>query len=116
MSYQLGKLTAMADFTDTTFKGYGATSHMRVYETGGFYYLTTGTFVALGYQHTTFEDHYWNSVSLGLTQDLSKRTSVYVGADYLKASAGVGANIGYNFEPSGTGQQWMARVGMFHAF
>ncbi|QBR00647.1 porin [Paraburkholderia pallida] len=115
-SYTLGKLMLMGNFTDTTFKGYGQSSSMKVYEAGGVYNFTEALFGVLGYQYTTFEGHHWNSISAGATYALSKRTSVYAGADFLVASSGVDANIGYNFTPSSSQHQSMARIGMFHSF
>lgn len=115
-SYTISKLTVMGNFTDTTFKGYGESSSMKVYELGGMYNFTPALFGVLGVQHTDFEGQHWNSLSVGATYALSKRTSVYAGADFLRASSGVDANIGYNFTPSSTNHQNMARIGMFHSF
>lgn len=115
-SYTIGKLMLLGNFTDTTFKGYGQSSSMKVYEAGGVYNFTEALFGVLGYQYTTFEGKHWNSVSVGSTYALSKRTSVYAGADFLVASSGVDANIGYNFTPSSTQHQSMVRIGMFHSF
>lgn len=115
-SYTISKLTLMGNFTDTTFKGYGNSSSMKVYELGGLYNFTPALSGVLGAQHTTFEGQHWNSLSVGATYALSKRTSVYAGADFLSASSNVDANIGYNFTPSSTNHQNMARIGMFHSF
>lgn len=115
-SYTIGDLMLMGDFTDTTFKGYGQSSSMKVYEAGALYNVTPALFGVLGYQYTTFEGKHWNSVSIGTTYALSKRTSLYAGGDFLVASSGVDANIGYNFAPSSSSHQSMARIGLFHSF
>jgi outer membrane protein OmpU len=115
-SYTIGNLQLMGNFTDTTFKGYGQSSSMKVYEAGGVYNFTEALFGVLGYQYTTFEGKHWNSVSVGATYGLSKRTWLYVGGDFLVASSGVDANIGYNFTPSSSNHQSMARIGMYHSF
>jgi outer membrane protein OmpU len=47
---------------------------------------------------------------------VSKRTDVYISGDYLKASNGVDAVIGYSFTPSSTTTQADVRIGMRHSF
>ncbi len=69
-----------------------------------------------GYQFTAFEGHKWNMGSLGLHYLLSKRTDVYVSGDYLKASSGVNAVIGYSFTPSTSSTQSDVRIGIRHSF
>ena len=56
--------------------------------------------------------------SAGLMADynLSKRTDVYISGDYLRASDGVNAVIGYSFTPSSTSTQADVRIGMRHSF
>jgi outer membrane protein OmpU len=47
---------------------------------------------------------------------LSKRTDVYLSGDYLRASDGVNAVIGYSFTPSSSSTQADVRIGMRHSF
>jgi outer membrane protein OmpU len=104
------------DFTYTTIKGLGETSHMQVYEAGASYTFTPALMLYGGYQHTRFEGNHWNQGSLGLHYLLSKRTDVYISGDYLRASDGVNAVIGYSFTPSTSNTQTDVRIGMRHSF
>jgi outer membrane protein OmpU len=115
-SYAVGKMTLSGNFTYTTIKGFGRSSHMQVVEGGGLYQVTPAMSVVAGYQHTAFEGNRWNQGSLGLHYLLSKRTDVYVSGDYLRASQGVNAVIGYSFAPSSSNTQSDIRVGMRHSF
>ncbi|HXZ08488.1 MAG TPA: porin, partial [Paraburkholderia sp.] len=115
-SYAIGPVTLMGNFTYTTIEGLGVTSHMRVGE-GGANWQVTPAFNAIGgYQYTNFEGHHWNQLSAGLHYLLSKTTDVYISGDYLKASSGVDAVIGYSFTPSTTTTQADVRIGMRHSF
>ncbi|PTB22064.1 porin [Trinickia symbiotica] len=115
-SYALGAVTLMGNFSYTTIKAFGESSHMQVLE-GGASWRVTPAFSAIGgYQYTRFEGHHWNQVSAGMHYLLSKRTDVYVSGDYLKASSGVDAVIGYSFAPSTTSTQADIRIGMRHSF
>jgi len=115
-SYAIGKLSLIGNFTDTTLKLGSESSVMHVYEGGATYQFNAATLGVVGYQHTDFQGNHWNQGSAGLQYALSKRTSVYVSADYLKASAGVDPTIGYSFAPSLSGSQIDGRVGMFTSF
>ncbi|MPW16534.1 porin [Paraburkholderia sp. CNPSo 3157] len=99
-SYRIGTVTLMGNFSYTTIKGVGETSHMKVAEGGANWQVTPAFSAIAGYQYTNFERHHWNQGSLGLHYLLSKRTDVYISGDYLKASEGVNAVIGYSFTPS----------------
>ncbi|MFM0594943.1 MULTISPECIES: porin [Paraburkholderia] len=115
-AYTIGKVMLSGDFTYTTIKGLGQTSHMQVYEGGASYSFTPALMLYGGYQHTSFESNHWNQGSLGLHYLLSKRTDVYVSGDYLRASNGVNAVIGYSFTPSTSNTQSDVRIGMKHSF
>ncbi|SDC58880.1 porin [Paraburkholderia lycopersici] len=115
-SYAFSNVTLMGNFTCTTIKAFGETSHMQVAE-GGANWQVTHAFSAIGgYQYTHFEGHHWNQVSAGLHYLLSKRTDVYLSGDWLKASQGVDAVIGYSFMPSTTSTQADVRIGLRHSF
>ena len=115
-SYALGPVTLMGNYSYTTIKGFGQSSHMHVGEGGASWSVTPAFTVDAGYQYTHFEGHHWNQVSAGLHYLLSKRTDVYISGDYLKASNGVNAVIGYSFAPSSTATQADIRIGMRHSF
>ncbi len=115
-SYVIGKVTLMGNYSTTTIKGYGNTSHMQVGEGGANWQVTPALSAIGGYQYTTFEGHHWNQASAALHYLLSKRTDVYVSGDWLKASSGVDPVIGYSFAPSTRSVQADVRVGMKHSF
>ncbi|WP_345814520.1 porin [Paraburkholderia sp. PREW-6R] len=115
-AYTIGKVMLSGNFTYTTIKGLGETSHMQVYEGGASYSFTPALMLYGGYQHTSFEGNHWNQGSLGLHYLLSKRTDLYVSGDYLRASNGVNAVIGYSFAPSTSNTQSDVRIGMRHSF
>lgn len=115
-SYALGPVTLMGNYSYTTIKAFGQSSHMQVGEGGASWSVTPAFTIDGGYQYTHFEGHHWNQVSAGLHYLLSKRTDVYISGDYLKASSGVDAVIGYSFAPSSTSTQADIRIGMRHSF
>ena len=115
-SYALGPVTLMGNYSNTTIKALGQSSHMHVGEGGASWQVTPALALDGGYQYTHFEGHHWNQVSAALHYLLSKRTDVYVSGDYLKASSGVNAVIGYSFAPSATSTQADVRIGMRHSF
>ncbi len=115
-SYTIGNVMLDADFTYTTIKGLGQSSHMRVFEGGASYNFTPSLVLYGGYQYTTFETNHWNQGALGLHYLLSQRTDVYVSGDYMRASNGVNAVIGYSFTPSTSNTQADVRIGMRHSF
>jgi outer membrane protein OmpU len=115
-SYAFGDLMLLGNYTYTTIKGFGQSSHMHVGEGGASYNFTPALILYGGYQFTAFEGHKWNMGSLGLHYLLSKRTDVYVSGDYLKASSGVNAVIGYSFTPSTSSTQSDVRIGIRHSF
>ncbi|WP_322106543.1 porin [Paraburkholderia sp. J41] len=115
-SYEIGKVTLMANFTDTELGYKGMTSYMHVYEAGALYHPTPLWTLVAGAQHDALQGHTWNQVSAGILYSLSKRTTVYVSGDYIKASAGVHPELGWFVSPSLSNQQSDVRVGMSHKF
>jgi outer membrane protein OmpU len=89
---------------------------MQVYQGGTQYYFAPDLFAIFDYQRTRFEESRWSRFSTGIDYLLSKRTSVYAGADYLHANAGTRAAIGYAFSPSTTNKQVDVRIGMTQSF
>lgn len=115
-SYAFGNLMVLGNYTYTTIKGFGQSSHMHVGEGGASYNFTPALILYGGYQYTAFEGHKWNMGSLALHYLLSKRTDVYISGDYLRASNGVDAVIGYSFTPSTSNTQSDVRIGLRHSF
>lgn len=115
-SYQIGKVFLAGNYTYTNIRGYGRSSHMQVGEGGASYNFTPSLALYGGYQYTSFEGNKWNMGSIGLHYLLSKRTDVYVSGDYLRASNGVNAVIGYSFTPSTSNTQSDLRLGLRHSF
>lgn len=115
-AYEMGNLTAMADFADIEFRGYGQASGLRLIEIGGRYHISAALDGTLGYQRMHFEGTNANQLSLGLDYRLSKRSDLYVSADYRRASRGVNGVIGNSFAPSSNSAQGLLRVGMRHVF
>ncbi|WP_153102060.1 porin [Paraburkholderia hayleyella] len=115
-SYALGNVTLMGNFTYTTLNAFGVASVMKVLEGGANWQITAALSAIGGYQYSRFEGHHWNQVSFGIHYLLSKRTDIYLSSDYLKATQGVNAVIGYSFAPSSTPSQANVRVGMRHSF
>ncbi len=115
-AYEIGDFTAMINFADIKFKGYGNTENLRLMEVGGHYHISATLDGTLGYQHMKVAGTKANQVSLGLNYHLSKRSDIYVSADYRRVSDGVAAVIGDSFEPSSNNAQALLRVGMRHMF
>lgn len=113
-SWTIGSLVIAGDFSDTVFKGFGRTSSLRVYEPGVRYFLTPAMSLIAGYQYSTFENHHWHEAALSAHYLLSKRTEVYTSLDWMRASEGVDAVIGYSFTPSSTRNQTAVRIAMKH--
>ncbi|NLP65415.1 porin [Paraburkholderia sacchari] len=115
-SYVVGPVTLSGDFTYTQIKAFGQTEHMQVAEGGANWQITPAVNLIGGYQYTHFDGNHWNMVSAGLHYLLSKRTDVYLSGDWLAASKGVDAVIGYSFTPSSSTNQADVRIGMRHSF
>nr|WP_233273042.1 porin [Paraburkholderia acidisoli] len=115
-SYAIGNVTLMGAYTHTQIKASGATQIMQVGEGGANWQIAPALSLAGGYQYTHFDAHHWNQLSAGAHYLLSKRTDLYVSGDWLKASQGIDAVIGYSFAPSRTTTQADVRVGMRHSF
>ncbi|QBR01708.1 porin [Paraburkholderia pallida] len=115
-SYVIGPVTLMGDFTYTQIKAFGQSEHMQVGEGGADWQITPSLSLIGGYQYTHFDGNHWNQLSAGVHYSLSKRTEVYLSGDWLHASQGVDAVIGYSFTPSSTTTQADVRIGMRHSF
>ncbi len=103
-------------YNNIVVKGFGTSSTMQVYEGGVRYTLTPAVFAIADYQRTRFEASRWSRYSTGIQYQLSKRTSIYTGVDYLLANANTRAALGWVFAPSTTNKQLDARIGLSTAF
>ncbi|WP_414694277.1 porin [Paraburkholderia sp.] len=115
-SYAVKDVTLMGAFTYTQIKAFGESEHMLVAEGGANWQVTPAASLVGGYQYTHFDGHHWNQLSAAVHYLLSKTTDVYLSGDWLKASEGVDAVIGYSFTPSSTTAQADVRIGMRHSF
>ncbi|MFC4706472.1 MULTISPECIES: porin [Paraburkholderia] len=115
-SYVVGPVTLSGDFTYTQIKAFGQSEHMQVAEGGANWQINPAVSLIGGYQYTHFDGNHWNMISAGLHYLLSKRTDIYLSGDWLKASQGVDAVIGYSFTPSSSTNQADVRIGMRHSF
>ncbi|WP_415913918.1 porin [Paraburkholderia sp. J76] len=115
-SYAIDKVTLMGAFTYTQIKALGQSEHMLVAEGGANWQITPAASLVGGYQYTHFDGHHWHQLSAGAHYLLSKRTDVYISGDWLRASEGVDAVIGYSFTPSSTTTQADVRIGIRHSF
>jgi outer membrane protein OmpU len=115
-SYVIDKLTVASTITNTQLNGYGNSDHLRVYEVGGQYNFTPTFFTILSYEYNKLESEHWNQVSAGFGYQISKRTLLYAGGDYVKASSQVNAVIGNSFAPSSNDHQADIRAGMYTTF
>ncbi|MBN3801846.1 porin [Paraburkholderia sp. Ac-20336] len=115
-SYAIGNVTLMGAFTYTQITAFGESRHMQVGEGGANWQMTPSFSMTGGYQYTHFDGHHWNQLSAGMHYLLSKRTDVYLSGDWLRASQGVDAVIGYGFTPASTTTQADVRIGLRHLF
>ncbi|AFT90493.1 porin [Paraburkholderia phenoliruptrix] len=115
-SYQFGSVTVIGNYTNTKLGYKNMTSYMHVYEGGATYQLSPAWLLAAGYQHNTLMGHTWNQVSAGAQYSLSKRTTVYVSGDFVKASSGVNPVLGWDTTPSLSDTQAAVRLGITHRF
>jgi len=115
-SYVIDNLTLASTITNTQLNGFGNSDHLRVYEAGGQYYFTPTFFSILSYEYNKLESEHWNQMSAGVGYQISKRTLLYAGGDYVKATSQVNAVIGDSFAPSSNDHQSDVRVGMYTSF
>ncbi|EIF28840.1 outer membrane protein (porin) [Burkholderia sp. Ch1-1] len=118
--YKFGPATVIGNFTDTVLKGIGATAghspSLLVYEIGALYRLTPFWTIGASYQHSKLEANAWNEYAAAVDFTISKRTWMYLTADYLRASGGVDPVIGASFTPSRSSSQLLTRLALVHEF
>jgi outer membrane protein OmpU len=118
-SYKLGNLTVAGNLTATTFKGYGRSQTVWVYEGGLMYSFTPQLMGIAAYEYEKTNGVHWNQPTIGAYYYLSKRTSFYVAGSYQMASGPVVAQQGQDFywyTPSSNHDQASVRIAVIHKF
>lgn len=118
VSYNFDKFLLAANTTATKFTKGDSSTTQHVYELGGMYFLDGPWALVGGYQHVTMADDKWNQYTGGVRYSLSKRTTIYASASYLRASSNVDASQGAGFYtlPSNDSSQTTYRVALVHTF
>jgi outer membrane protein OmpU len=119
VSYKFGALTAAGNITATTFKGYGQSQTVWIYEGGVIYAFTPEIQGIAAYEYENTNGVHWNQPTLGAYYFLSKRTSFYAAASYQIASGPAVAQQGQDFywyTPSSNHEQASVRVAIIHKF
>ena len=119
VSYKFGQLTAASNITATTFKGYGASQTLWIYEAGLIYSFSPQIQGIAAYEYERTDGAHWNQPTVGAYYLLSKRTSFYAAASYQIASGQVVAQQGQDFywyTPSSNHEQASVRLAVIHAF
>ncbi|HTR08139.1 MAG TPA: porin [Paraburkholderia sp.] len=123
-SYTIGSLKMMANYSNVDFSsGDGSHDlHFQNYEFSGTYAVTPSFTVGAGYtltmglNHATDSEPKYQQANLIAQYSLSKRTAVYAMGSYQHANgAAQNAQI-TGFNPSNTGNQVVARLGITHSF
>jgi len=117
-SYRFTKFLLAANTTATRFTKGTSSTTQKVYEIGGMYFLDTAWALVGGYQHASMEDDRWNQFTGAIRYSLSKRTTIYGSASYLRASSQVDASQGAGFymKPSSDNSQTTYRAALVHTF
>lgn len=123
-SYTIGSFRLMADYSNVDFSsGNGMHDlHFQNYEVSAVYFVTPAVSLGAGYTFTDGLDHATDAApkyhqgNLIVQYALSKRTSVYaMGAYQHAAGAAQNAQIA-GFNPSGSANQFVSRLGVTHMF
>jgi predicted porin len=118
-SYAMGIFSPHVMVTDIRFDNGTSSTALRNYNIGLNTDISGGSktdLLGVSYGHSTFESLSFNQYNLFLSHNLSKRTQVYTGAAYVRAS-GTNAIAGFTgYKASTTDTQTLVRVGMNHVF
>jgi outer membrane protein OmpU len=116
-SYQFKPVRVAAIYTNTHYELHADdTMTLQMFGLSAIYQVTPSLSSSVGYLHSKMADSTWNIYSAILDQSLSKRTDVYVSADFEKATGPhVVAQLALE-GPSSTGSQLALRVGLRHRF
>ncbi|WP_234775553.1 porin [Paraburkholderia tropica] len=118
-SYKFGALTVAGNITATTFKGYGQSETLWIYEGGLIYSFTPQIQGIAAYEYERTNGVHWNQPTVGAYYFLSKSTSFYAAASYQIASGPVVAQQGQDFywyTPSSNHEQASVRLAIIHKF
>lgn len=113
--YQLGPAYLHAVYTTVGFHLHGQTTSLRTTEGGLKYAVDYALSLSASYARSTLAGHGWSEIVAGSDYSLSKRTDIYVHAVYLRASAGVQAQI-FLLPASSSPRQAVVSLGMRHLF
>lgn len=114
-SYQLGPALFHGLFTMVDLRKNGGSARLRTTEGGIRYSINYAFSLAGSYARSTLGGAGWNQFVAGADYLLSKRTDVYLNAVYLRASAGVQAEL-FAVPASSSSTQTIVALGMRHAF
>jgi outer membrane protein OmpU len=118
-SYNFGSVTAAGNITATTFKGYGQSQTVWIYEGGVIWQVTPFLQGIAAYEYERTDHVHWNQPTVGAYYFLSKRTSFYAAVSYQVASGDAVAQQGQDFywyTPSSNHEQASARIAIIHKF
>ncbi|WP_454874266.1 porin [Paraburkholderia xenovorans] len=117
-SVKIGYFTPHLTYSGVKLENGQGSATLNNYQTGvnidlsgkGFYIL------GLSWDHSTFQSLAINQYNLFLTDYLSKSTQIYAGVG-LQRAAGPGARAAqFGYQPSSSGSQTIARIGVNHMF
>ncbi|MEX3845295.1 porin [Paraburkholderia sp. BR10882] len=123
-SYVIGSLKLMTNYSNVDFASATGRGdlHFQNFEAAGTYAVTPAFVVGAGYTYTVGQDHAtdkspkYHQVNLIGQYALSRRTSLYAMGVYQHAAGSAENAQITGFNPSGTDNQAVARVGITHAF
>ncbi|MCP3714992.1 porin [Paraburkholderia sp. CNPSo 3281] len=123
-SYVIGSLKLMTNYSNVDFASATGSGdlHFQNFEVAGTYAVTPAFTVGAGYTYTVGQDHAtdnspkYHQVNLIGQYALSRRTSLYAMGVYQHAAGSAENAQITGFNPSGTDNQAVARVGITHAF
>jgi len=113
--YQLGPAYLHAVYTAVGFHSHGQSTSLRTTEGGVKYSVDYALSLSASYARSTLASHAWSQIVAGTDYSLSKRTDIYFHAVYLRASAGVQAQI-FLLPASSSTRQAVVSLGMRHLF
>jgi len=114
-SYQFGKFGVAGLYTNSHYETGSNAQTMQSFNANLHYNLRPDIIVEGGYGFNKFASYRWNEFNAVLDYLLSKRTDVYVTANYDKATGGARAGL-VTLPISSNDKQLALRIGMRHKF
>jgi predicted porin len=118
-SVAIGAFVPHLTYTDVKLEDAQGAEHERNYQAGVNIDVSGGnrsTILGISYNRSAFDDLTFNQYNLFLTHYLSKVTQVYAGVGLQRASGPNAKAEQFGFNPSSSGSQTIARVGINHMF